>query len=355
VKKTGNKQYSTLPFIAGTANRNSTQYNPIVEAALWQLADEDPNFHVADFSDCTLGSDNLHFNAEGNVTCATRMFNQLVNLGIVESDTIAVSQAPADTLRLTKAVVTNYDFEFYSSSNGVLLNDGTERLSGEAPFGWQHTWTGYPETNFPSSTNPPTYGITGTSSTINGKSYAFYKPKGAMPENFELFQEIPAGQLPPGRYRLSCLMGQNVIKAGVTRLFANSQVQYFGMKARYTAEKLKELFPNEIITFAGNTGSSLEELHEMSVTFTLSENEPLRFGIRSSNLNTRGATTAINETGAFSTDYWRLVRLGDTTEVSSPMTRIWNSTVGTFDLCGRQIENPSQGIFISKGKKTLFR
>ena len=86
VEKTGEARYATLPFIAGTVNRQSTQYNAEVEQALYRLAEEDRNFHVVDMSDCKLGSDNLHFDASGEEDAAQRMFSKLLELGLLDSD-----------------------------------------------------------------------------------------------------------------------------------------------------------------------------------------------------------------------------------------------------------------------------
>jgi len=86
VSKTGDERYANLPFIAGTVNRSSTQYNAQVEQAVLQLAAEDMNFHVVDMSDCKLGSDNLHFDADGCLDAAQRMFQKLVSLGLLEEE-----------------------------------------------------------------------------------------------------------------------------------------------------------------------------------------------------------------------------------------------------------------------------
>ena len=86
VSKTGVERYATLPFIAGTVNRSSTQYNAQVEQAVLQLAEEDENFHVVDMSDCKLGSDNLHFDAAGCVDAAQRMFDKLTSLGLLDEE-----------------------------------------------------------------------------------------------------------------------------------------------------------------------------------------------------------------------------------------------------------------------------
>ncbi|MBQ8454015.1 MAG: hypothetical protein IJ537_01550 [Bacteroidaceae bacterium] len=96
VEKTGDERYATLPFIAGTVNRSSTQYNAVVEQAVHQLAEEDANFHVVDMSDCKLGSDNLHFDAVGEAEAGRRMFDKLVELGLLsEDDATGTSPVPS--------------------------------------------------------------------------------------------------------------------------------------------------------------------------------------------------------------------------------------------------------------------
>ena len=86
ISKTGDERYAKLPFIAGTVNRSSTQYNAVVEQAVLQLAEEDENFHVVDMSDCKLGSDNLHFDAEGCLDAAQRMYEKLLSIGLLEEE-----------------------------------------------------------------------------------------------------------------------------------------------------------------------------------------------------------------------------------------------------------------------------
>lgn len=354
VEKTGDVRYATLPFIAGTINRKSTQYNSTLEAEQNRLTELDPNFHLVDFSDCELGSDNLHFSGNGNVTCGRRMFNKLVSLGLVDADTVEVAEAPADTLWLTRKYIRNFDFDFFEDGGGIKLNDGSEQRDGRAPYGWQHTWQGYPETPFPASTNPPSFGITGTDMTyLSGSSACWYTPKGAMPADFELYQEIPAGELPPGRYRLSCLMGQNMARAGVTRLFANHHVAYFASESQYDVEALRQLYPDEVMTFAGQRGLRTTTLLDVSVEFDLQADEPLRFGIRSSNVSVRGAV--YNGTGAFACDYWRLVRIGETTNLIPTLSKGEGEPAAVYDLSGRRVEKTRKGIFIINGKKVAVK
>ena len=114
VSKTGDEQYATLPFIAGTVNRSSTQYNAQVEQAVLQLAEEDPNFHVVDMSDCKLGSDNLHFDASGCLDAAQRMFQTLLSLGLLDDEDPTAIPAPKVT---EKSHQTIYDLNGRSIGN----------------------------------------------------------------------------------------------------------------------------------------------------------------------------------------------------------------------------------------------
>jgi len=108
-EKTGNQAYLALPFIAGTVNRSSTQYNEQVEAAVMRLSEEDPNFHVVDMSDCKLGSDNLHFDAEGCADAADRMFRKVTELGLLEEDATGIKTIEKSQNSSNKETDTIYD------------------------------------------------------------------------------------------------------------------------------------------------------------------------------------------------------------------------------------------------------
>ena len=77
VNKTGQQKYARLPFICGTFSKASKQGSPKVAAALYQLQQEDPNFHVVDVSDATLGRDQIHFDAAGAELLGKRMFEEI--------------------------------------------------------------------------------------------------------------------------------------------------------------------------------------------------------------------------------------------------------------------------------------
>ena len=121
VNKTGDNLYATLPFIAGTVNRSSTQYNAVVEQAVLQLAEEDENFHVVDMSDCKLGSDNLHFDAAGCTDAAGRMFGKLTELGLLDDEDATSFASPKETCKATNDAI--YDLA------GRKIADGQASVS----------------------------------------------------------------------------------------------------------------------------------------------------------------------------------------------------------------------------------
>ena len=87
VNKTGQQKYARLPFICGTFSKASKQGSPKVAAALYQLQQEDPNFHVVDVSDATLGRDQIHFDAAGAELLGKRMFEKITqNVSVVTLD-----------------------------------------------------------------------------------------------------------------------------------------------------------------------------------------------------------------------------------------------------------------------------
>lgn len=131
VGKTGDESYATLPFIAGTVNRNSTQYNSVVEQAVRQLAEEDENFHVVDMSNCKLGSDNLHFDAAGEADAAQRMFDKLLELGLLDVEDPTGIASPAlspkgkgDVFDLSGRKIAT------GKPSGICIKDGRKVLVG---------------------------------------------------------------------------------------------------------------------------------------------------------------------------------------------------------------------------------
>ncbi len=87
-RKTGRKEYLTLPFILGTVPHASRQYSAGVEAAQRRVAAELPNVYIIDLSKAWLGRDNLHFAGDWTVRIGRMMFNELVRIGAVHDNEI---------------------------------------------------------------------------------------------------------------------------------------------------------------------------------------------------------------------------------------------------------------------------
>lgn len=80
VEMTGRCEYAHLPVVCGTFSKDSKQGSEGVVKALYQLQEEDPDFHVVDVSDATLGKDQIHFDAAGAELLGKRMAEVVVGI-----------------------------------------------------------------------------------------------------------------------------------------------------------------------------------------------------------------------------------------------------------------------------------
>jgi hypothetical protein len=123
--------------------------------------------------------------------------------------------------------------------------------------------------------------------------------------DFEFYQIINATDLPAGTYKVQCVLAVGSgNKKNNQRLFANSNVQYYGNPSDY----LNNIVSGEQYTFAGHTSFGDSDLKEMVVYTTVGEDEPLKIGIRTSNKKGDGTTT-IQQSPMFRIDYFRLTKL----------------------------------------------
>lgn len=107
---TGNESARTVPFIAGTVARGNSMYSSTVEAALWQLADEDPNFYVIDCGNFALKTidsdgmnDGLHFSSPSVEAIGKLLYDKLVELRLVESDIVTgIDELRTDIVTMPK-------------------------------------------------------------------------------------------------------------------------------------------------------------------------------------------------------------------------------------------------------------
>ena len=108
VKKTGKTKYAKIPFFCGTIPVQSRGASSVNKA--FQELNDDPlnNIFAVDISDITLKSDNIHFSAEGAEIFGRRLYNRLVDEGIITGqkvDAQPVVREPAKEEDATSAAV----------------------------------------------------------------------------------------------------------------------------------------------------------------------------------------------------------------------------------------------------------
>lgn len=110
--KTGKEKDKTLPFIFGTVSHNSKQYSSTVEKAQKQVADELENVYWIDMSDAGLRSDALHFDSAWTEYLGKMMYNKLVELKLVDGSPLDVQKPhiPSITDTITVAAERSWDF-----------------------------------------------------------------------------------------------------------------------------------------------------------------------------------------------------------------------------------------------------
>ena len=263
----------------------------------------------------------VHYNSTEDGTVSVRV--SFMDPGLCIS---AVASIPflAGAEDLTD-LLTNPDFEY--GYNGALNPQGG--LVRGVPKGWKATGT----------MNGNSWGINQDAKHLWGINtyWASAKP---MPNVYELSQTIPASKLGAGTYLVTCLLGTQKDKMANCRLFANKNVQYYGLESDYTAAMLTS---GEVNTFAGYgpSGSGKMTLQPMSVMVTLQDGESLKLGIRSSNFKADGSRSTGDSHGWFKVDHFRLQRIEAKEEPDGigalPQYGSGEGTYTLYDLQGRQL------------------
>lgn len=253
---------------------------------------------------------------------------------IVVSDILVEAETP-DTQGLTDQFIVNADFELNAS--------GQHASSRGCPYGWLMNVT-------------PTggsYGINNDAENPHG-DYCCWVIARPFPEDFKLFQRIPASKLTPGIYKVSCILWNQNGNSGNCRLYANNSVQYFASAAG-AANILTE---GEYNTFAAHQGTTTADamMKPMSVFVVVKEGDDLEIGIRTSNRKNDGTSAQGNDpTGWFKVDNFRIERISLPTGIASPISAQKTSTL--YNLQGQAIP-PShalpKGIYIKNGKKFIY-
>ena len=261
-----------------------------------------------------------------------------------------VPPADEEDLTLTERVLKNYDFEFYSDGGTVKENnDGTTRRY--TPYGWNITGT------FPGQS----YGINSDANNPHKTNVCWCLPQGGyFPEGFQLYQTIPAAELTPGRYLVQCKLWVEENYLATTRLFANQNVQYYGMDIDYE----QNLTEGEQNTFAGYIGGAngSYNLQDMWVYVDLAEGEDLTLGIRADPRQSDGTRHSEYKNGWFKVDYFRINKVSETDVISQLPTANSQQPTTIYDLQGRRITSSTgaqhpilkKGIYIKDGRKVII-
>ena len=297
---------------------------------------------VKEGEDLTVGIKTSCINNDGKQTDETGWFK-------VDHFTIRrLGDLPKEeTDSLTQELIVNSDFEYKSATE--LANGATVR---GIPYGWNLSTA---ETYSTTSS-----GLYGNGDGMHGKNYCAFTPSGykPMPNDFCLYQTIPASKLQAGVYRVSCLFWSEAGLEGMGRLFAGNEVQYYGSPHEYE----QNLTAGEHNSFASYISEAVDgkSMQELSVVVTVEEGEDLTLGIRSGSIKGDGTqVTGTNRTGKFRVDYFRIERLSGDDEdgvfkVESSKLKV--ESCATYDLAGRKMSGQlPKGIYIRNGKKVIIR
>ena len=141
---TGDEADLQLPFIFGTICHQSTQYNSTVEKAQLQVAKDVPNVYYIDMSDVTLRSDNLHFDGPATEYLGKMMYNQLVELQLVEGEKVeATKPKPDSNTDIEVETERQWDFTKPWSSESVAKIVADDKWVELSKWGYRYSgsWT----------------------------------------------------------------------------------------------------------------------------------------------------------------------------------------------------------------------
>ena len=251
-----------------------------------------------------------------------------------------------DDLTLTKELIENYDFEY--NHDGQLNEAG--QIGRGIPAGWQSKGELKLGANGQQS-----YGVNQDATNFHGGNVCWINSV-PMPDEFWLYQTIPASKLQPGTYRINCMLWVEADKKTNCRLFANNDVQYYGTESDYT----NLLTPGENATYAGYAGGNTSSivLRDMEVYVTIAEGEDLSLGIKTGNKRNNGVRSTSDNAGWFKVDYFRISKIdGEEATGMNSNQHLTPTTPHLYDLLGRKIEKPQsyKGIYIQNDRKVISK
>ncbi len=214
-----------------------------------------------------------------------------------------VTQIPLSQDEFCDQVLVNYDFE--RNPQGVTYDWNVKTTINEAAngpiLGWQsNAWT-------------DNYGGVSDGTNLEWKWAGYVaSTSGVIPNDFRLYQTIPAEKLTPGIYEVNARMWQYASKLGITRLYGQAgdkcSVQYYGVESKYPASVLTE---GETATFAGlSANTTTGRVNDMSLDIEVGEDEDLEIGVKSGYGLESNNTAGANH-GKFYVDLVRTWKVSD--------------------------------------------
>ena len=141
---------------------------------------------------------------------------------------------------------------------------------------------------------------------------------------------------------------------GTTRLFANDQVQYYGMEQDYS----NNLTAGENNTFAGYVGGINGNflLQDMFVYVDVAEGQSLRLGIRADGRQGDGTMHPEQKNGWFKVDYFRIHQVDKDNNIINTIHHTKSAVMAdtkSYTLGGRCVQRLQKGIYVQKGRKIM--
>ncbi|MDR1809782.1 MAG: cadherin-like beta sandwich domain-containing protein [Prevotella sp.] len=254
------------------------------------------------------------------------------------------------------SLIVNNDFEYVAE--GVLWNDNTNpnyptfsdgsttfnsncfrpvktnvtTIDTHAEFyGWQMSDWSYMFINADGTTPTQSIGIGGANTTHHGTASCWIAGTGSMrlSDDFEFYQTIDKDNISEGTYKVTCILGFQAAQHTSQRLFANQNVQFFGKESDYEQNKTQ----GEIYRYAGYVPEGEEVGKELKVYVTISENDPLKLGLRAGSYKGDGTLAATNNLpGWFKFDYFTLTKINPTVAANADLADI------TLDIADATLE-----------------
>ena len=168
----------------------------------------------------------------------------------------------------------NYTFEKDPQGNTYDWNvKATKNESANGPI---LGWLCYPEWT-------DNYGGVSDGTNLEWKWAGYVaSTSGVIPNDFKLYQTIPAENLTPGVYEVNARMWLHQSKLGITRLYGAAgdkcSVQYYGKADKYPQNVLTD---GEVATFANLTAcTTTGRVNEMSLDVEVGEGKNLEVGVK---------------------------------------------------------------------------